>query len=400
MRYTPTRLVLVLMAAALSERAPAQATFTTLGPLPGEFHSAVNGLSFDGSVAVGVGYPAGTAQPFRWSAATGRQPLTLPPGVSTGVAHAVSPDGGTVAGRAGTAVVWVAGVPQVLGTLPGSSSSAAYGVSNTGELVIGRSDFPLPATPQALQWVAGKLLPVPSLPSGAATVANGLSADGTTIVGSGGPGFGDRAYRWTAATGSEDLGLLPGAALCGANAVSANGSVVVGYCVGGPGLTAFRWTPGQGMSALPTLPGAFNWIANAVSANGAVVVGDCAVPAAQEGRAWRWSVERGVEDLTEVVAALGIAPPGTIIAGAHALSADGQTIGGTYYAPNPQAWVGRIPVSCYADCTHDLVLTVADFGCFQTRFAADHPYADCNHDGLLTAADFGCFQTRFVVGCP
>ena len=56
--------------------------------------------------------------------------------------------------------------------------------------------------------------------------------------------------------------------------------------------------------------------------------------------------------------------------------------------------------SCYPDCTGDGVLTVSDFGCFQTRFAAGDPYADCNGDGILTVADFGCFQTRFVAGCP
>jgi hypothetical protein len=27
-------------------------------------------------------------------------------------------------------------------------------------------------------------------------------------------------------------------------------------------------------------------------------------------------------------------------------------------------------------------------------------YADCNGDGLLTVGDFGCFQTRYVLGCP
>ena len=56
--------------------------------------------------------------------------------------------------------------------------------------------------------------------------------------------------------------------------------------------------------------------------------------------------------------------------------------------------------SCYPDCTGDDALTVADFGCFQTRFVAQDPYADCNADGSLTVADFGCFQTRFVAGCP
>jgi len=55
---------------------------------------------------------------------------------------------------------------------------------------------------------------------------------------------------------------------------------------------------------------------------------------------------------------------------------------------------------CYPDCNADGALTVADFGCFQTRFVAGDPYADCNADGQRTVADFGCFQTKFVAGCP
>ncbi len=56
--------------------------------------------------------------------------------------------------------------------------------------------------------------------------------------------------------------------------------------------------------------------------------------------------------------------------------------------------------SCYPDCNNDGQLTVADFGCFQTRFVLGDPYADCNQSGTLTVADFGCFQTAFVAGCP
>ena len=55
--------------------------------------------------------------------------------------------------------------------------------------------------------------------------------------------------------------------------------------------------------------------------------------------------------------------------------------------------------ACYADCNNSGSLTVADFGCFQTRFVAGDPYADCNNSGNLTVADFGCFQTQFVAGC-
>ncbi len=55
---------------------------------------------------------------------------------------------------------------------------------------------------------------------------------------------------------------------------------------------------------------------------------------------------------------------------------------------------------CYPDCDQGGALTIADFGCFQTKFVAGDPYADCNGSGQLTVADFGCFQTRFVAGCP
>jgi hypothetical protein len=56
--------------------------------------------------------------------------------------------------------------------------------------------------------------------------------------------------------------------------------------------------------------------------------------------------------------------------------------------------------SCYPDCNEDGGLSVADFGCFQTRFVQGDPYADCNADSALTVADFGCFQSKFVAGCP
>ena len=70
-------------------------------------------------------------------------------------------------------------------------------------------------------------------------------------------------------------------------------------------------------------------------------------------------------------------------------------------AGQPEAWIAFLgDAVCYADCNADGVLTVADFGCFQTRFGAGDLYADCNADGTLTVADFGCFQTRFVTGCP
>ncbi len=55
---------------------------------------------------------------------------------------------------------------------------------------------------------------------------------------------------------------------------------------------------------------------------------------------------------------------------------------------------------CYPDCDGSGGLSVADFACFQARFAAGDPYADCNGSGGLTIADFTCFQGAFAAGCP
>jgi hypothetical protein len=56
--------------------------------------------------------------------------------------------------------------------------------------------------------------------------------------------------------------------------------------------------------------------------------------------------------------------------------------------------------ACYPDCNASGSLTIADFGCFQSKFASGDPYADCNASGSLTIADFGCFQSKFAGGCP
>ncbi|MCC6661789.1 MAG: S8 family serine peptidase [Phycisphaerales bacterium] len=61
---------------------------------------------------------------------------------------------------------------------------------------------------------------------------------------------------------------------------------------------------------------------------------------------------------------------------------------------------GVTTAPCYPDCNGDGALNLADFGCFQTKFALGDAYADCNGDGLRDLADFGCFTTKFALGCP
>jgi hypothetical protein len=96
--------------------------------------------------------------------------------------------------------------------------------------------------------------------------------------------------------------------------------------------------------------------------------------------------------------------------GTGAFASVNTTTGAATLIVNTQPWVVNGPememaikgaaVVCYPDCNLDTFLTVADFGCFQTRFILNDPYADCNLDTLFTVADFGCFQTKFIIGCP
>jgi hypothetical protein len=68
--------------------------------------------------------------------------------------------------------------------------------------------------------------------------------------------------------------------------------------------------------------------------------------------------------------------------------------------------VGRMfshGIACYPNCDGSItpsVLNVADFVCFQSRFAAADPYADCDHSSNLNVLDFVCFQSAFAAGCP
>jgi hypothetical protein len=66
---------------------------------------------------------------------------------------------------------------------------------------------------------------------------------------------------------------------------------------------------------------------------------------------------------------------------------------------------GTPPVACYVNCDHSTVapfLNIADFVCFQQKFAAGDSYANCDASTtppVLNIADFVCFQQHFAAGC-
>ncbi len=94
-------------------------------------------------------------------------------------------------------------------------------------------------------------------------------------------------------------------------------------------------------------------------------------------------------------------PDQTYTSGGAAALAPGTGFGlGGFGVASFDNWATCDVAPCYPDCNGVGGLTIADFGCFQTRFVAGDPYADCNGVGGLTIADFACFQTAFVAGCP
>jgi len=107
------------------------------------------------------------------------------------------------------------------------------------------------------------------------SVATGVSADGAVVVGYGfdcdrrGCYSVGKAFRWSAAAGTLDLGYLPGGTVSNANGISADGAVVVGWSSSNIGDQAFRWTEAGGMVGLGFLPSGTWSEAHGVSADGA-----------------------------------------------------------------------------------------------------------------------------------
>ena len=168
--------------------------------------------------------------------------------------------------------------------------------------------------------------------------ANAISGDGQWVVGNATGASGPVAFRWSLATGLEEIG--PGTA----NGVSDDGSVVVGGSQFGSGPEAYRWTAAGGMAPLGDLPGGgFRSQANAVSADGSIVVGrgDSGRTEGSRvatGEAFRWDAQNG---MVSIVAPVVDHTFGDFFSGARAISASGDVVTGgstIRHGDTPFAW--------------------------------------------------------------
>lgn len=193
--------------------------------------------------------------------------------------------------------------------------TTAYGASSTGAVVVGGSNA---NNESAYYWtLTGGVRAI----TGA--TAQACSGDGRTITGwlQNPP----HAFRWTAFSGSQSIGVLPGNGnRSWAFGMNDDGSVIVG---GGEradySQEAFRWTSASGMESLGDLPGGqVKSVAYDVSANGLFAVGQGTNAGGQRAVLWSWPA--GPVDLGGFTGgvAYGVSRYGNVIVGKS--SVDGE----------------------------------------------------------------------------
>lgn len=213
-----------------------------------------------------------------------------------------------------------------LGTLPGYEDAyyTVLGISGNGSVVIGDCKPPSSSSPSVtFRWTpAGGMQPwIVSDPAWTSVTPSAVSADGAWIVGSGVYLGSSRAFRWSASTGMQSLGVLPGFLGSYSAAVSSNGSVVVGNCSNTAAARAFRWTSSAGMQDIGVMTGYSSSDAWDVSSDGSTTVGNLIPTSGLSYVAFRHTASGGLQSL-------GI-PLGFFATYGYSVNANGSVIVGT-----------------------------------------------------------------------
>ncbi len=341
-------------------------------------------VSGDGRTVVGNAWEDEGNRGFHWTVDEGIFPLPGLGGQPMIWATAISSDGNVILGWSRESlirsrVVRVDLRNQDIRELPtdvsGFESVEPIALSGDGEVAAASFQGEIPEYANALVWS------IPDGPFEKIAIfgeplngwAGDLSDDGRVVVGG---TMGNSAFRWSAATGVEDLGTLPGGVRgAAATGVSADGTVIVGISSALGRAEPFRWTADQGMQGLGLLPGADDWgQAVAVSGDGSVVVG---VSGLSERASFIWTAGAGLRSLVDVLHYdLGLSGS---LAGWSALdiadiALDASTIVGQGLNPqgHTEAW--------RAVLTHP------------------SPPGDANFDGQVNLDDFGLLKANFGLG--
>jgi probable HAF family extracellular repeat protein len=386
-----------------------QATLTWLGTLGGNFSEA-HAVSGDGKVVVGVARNnAGQLRAFRWTQNTGMVDLgTL--GGTEAEAWGVSLDGSIVVGGARNLAGqmrpfrWENNAMTDLGTL-GGANGIAWGISGDGSTIVGRAQLNNGFF-HAFRWQNNTMTDLGTF-GGTESLARGVSYDGSVVAGAAMLSNNEyRPFRWTQDTGLVQLPLIS-ANDAGARNVSLDGNVLVGISsVLFEGYRAVRWIPGSSGYVLQSL-GSLTRGSNTdgfsdawgVALGGDIVVGiSTNSPDPRNNRAFRWTPQQGIQNLTVVYSGL----LGTsVLEHAFAISPCGRYIVGRGFnaaTGRPEAFlldtgIGDTNADGCVDDT-DLLAVLFDFG----ATGPNRP-ADVNRDNIVDDADLLIVLCNFGSGC-
>jgi len=314
----------------------AQAQYTSFAGTP---MLGISGLSYDGSRVVGFGQP-GESPFYKWSADIGV--VSLESGYFGGQAS-LSSDGSTILYNAMnpatgvyemSRVSWNGGAITPMGSLGvvGSSTgqaetSSAYQISGDGQTAVGLAWINGGTGARAMVSHNGVVTDLGSSFPDRSTRANAVNYNGTVV---GGWQDNDWGFRQGAVWKNGQQYLMTnseGMELGEVRAISADGNWAFGK---GYDFGAYRWSEATGTQILGSL-----WEGAYTSVYGASADGNIAVGASWDwmgppvwGRAFLWTAEGGMVDLTDYATGLGYDFGGQVLAGASAISGDGNTIAG------------------------------------------------------------------------
>ena len=384
-------------------------SLTWLGTL--DYRSSIaTDVSDDGSVVVGIAYtPNFDFRAFYWR--NGRmEPIAPPRWLGWSQAYGVSGDGNVVVGDMMDSVGYMvafkwtpsAGL-EFLGAL-GGVGGTALAASYDGSTIVGGAET-RDEQRLAFRWRQGQGMTALGAPN--VSAATGVSANGNVVIGNVNQGGTVRAFYWTEATGAQMMTGFGGANIA-ANDISPDGRVIVGYA-DYPDHTrhACRWLdPSQPPQDIHTFSDSPQSIANAVSDDGNLIVGQYYPSGGSFWRAFRWTPQRGMEDLNTVYA--GLLTDGSVLFDVAAMSPDGRFIVGSGFNARTgrrEAFLLDTRVPCRAHsgdvdengCVDDADLLAVLFAFGQT--GQDLGRVDVNCDETVDDADLLTVLFAFGQGC-
>lgn len=410
-----SRTLVIVGSLAAAPLASGQASLRGVGCFPDGTFSQLEAVSDRGD---GYGWadrrPSSSisyTRAFRWNESTGMSDLgsIVPHPRAPSDVYAVTPDGQTVAGhciveQCYVSAAWTAGGGWVALASPQDyCDSRVKWVSPNGNLFGGSILRPhgSGSLRAGCVWRSGQ---VEFLPEFVETL--GAASDGSVVLGR--SLYYGQSMTWRPGEEYRPLPALPGQVLVFGEAITPDGSKVVGSS----GIEACVWTHNT-PRALPRIFGPDWHAAEAISDDGGVIGG--AAGYSGLSNAVVWAPLRPARYVVDVLRDAGADVSRWHLQRVVAVSANGRYIGGRgRHFLDPQmatsreeGWVAALPegFGCYANCdgsTSSPVLTVADFTCFQTRFASGDPDANCDASTatpILNINDYLCFISRFAAGC-